>query len=201
MLHHQEGGGFEQRGFDQLAAAGALALAQCRLHADDGEHAAHDVDDRGAGAQRLAGRPGHVGKPGHELHDFVERRAVLVGAAEKALERAIDQARICFRKIVVAAAEPVHGAGRVVLDHDVGCCRQAMQQRAAFVGLEVDGDAALVAVEGAEEAGGKADQPPGGIAGHRLDLDHVGAEIGEDQARARAHDGVAEFEHANAGKG
>ena len=74
-------------------------------------------------------------------------------------------------------------------------------QRAAVVGLEVDGDAALVAVEGAEEAGGKADQPPGRVARHRLDLDHVGAEIGEDQACARTHDGVAEFEHANAGKG
>ena len=34
-----------------------------------------------------------------------------------------------------------------------------------------------------------------------LDLDHVGAEIGKHQARARTHDGVAEFEHANAGKG
>ena len=76
-----------------------------------------------------------------------------------------------------------------------------MQQRAAFVGLEVEGDAALVAVEGAEEARGKADQPAGRIARHGLDLDHVGAEIGKDQACARTHDGVAEFEHADAGKG
>src|SRR5580700_8597233 len=76
-----------------------------------------------------------------------------------------------------------------------------MQQRAAGIGFEVDGDAALVAVESAEEASSKADQPPGRIARHRLDLDHVGAEVGEDQARARTHDGVAEFEHADAGKG
>ena len=72
---------------------------------------------------------------------------------------------------------------------------------ASFVrGFEVDNDAALIAVESAEETRGKADQPPGRIARHRLDLDHVGAEIGEDQARARTHDGVAEFEHANVGK-
>ena len=104
-------------------------------------------------------------------------------------------------KIAIAAAEPVHGAGRVVLDHDVGGCRQPMQQRAAFIGFEIDGEAALVAVERAEEAGGKAEQPAGGIAVDRLDLDHVGAEIGENEPRARPHDGVAEFEHANAGKG
>ena len=72
---------FEQCRFDRLAAAGALALAQRRLDADHREHAAHDVDDGRSGAQRLARRPGHVSKPGHELHHLVERRAVLVGAA------------------------------------------------------------------------------------------------------------------------
>ena len=89
------------------------------------EHAAHDVDDRRAGAQRLARRPGHVGEPGHELHHLVERRAVLVGAGEKALERAVDQARVDSAQAVIAAAEPLHGAGRVVLDHHVGGRRRA----------------------------------------------------------------------------
>ena len=51
-----------------------------------------------------------------------------------------------------------------------------------------------------EEAGGEAGQAAGRVAGGGLDLDHVGAEIGEDQPRGRAHDGVAEFEHANAGQ-
>ncbi len=201
VLRHQEGGRFEQRGFDELAAPGVLALAQRRLDGDHRERAAHDVDDGGAGAQRLAGRPGHVGKPGHELHHLVECRAMLVGAAEKTLERAIDEPRVGLGEIGIAAAEPVHGAGRVVFDRHVGGRRQAVQQRAAFVGLEIDGEAALVAVEGAEETGGEAGQPPGRIAADRLDLDHVGAEIGEDQPRARPHDGVAEFEHADAGKG
>ena len=100
----------------------------------------------------------------------------------------------------MAAAEPLHGAGSVVFQDDVGRRRQPMQQRAAFVRFQVDGDAALVAIEGGEESGGKAEQPPGGVAVRRLDLDHIGAEIGQDQARSRAHDGVAEFEHANAGK-
>ncbi len=76
-----------------------------------------------------------------------------------------------------------------------------MQQRAAVVGFEIDGEAALVAVESAEETGGEAGEAAGRIAADRLDLDHVGAEVGENEASARPHDGVAEFEHANAGKG
>ena len=75
-----------------------------------------------------------------------------------------------------------------------------MQQRAAVVGFEIDGEAALVAVEGAEEAGGETDQAAGRVAGRGFDLDHVGAEIGENEPRGRAHDGVSEFEHANAGQ-
>ena len=66
-----------------------------RHDADDGEHAAHDVVDRSARAQRPSRRPGHVGEPAHHLHDFVERRAVLVGAREEALERAVDRAADC----------------------------------------------------------------------------------------------------------
>ncbi len=125
---------------------------------------------------------------------------MLVRSAQKSLERAIDDARIGLGKIRVTAAKPVHGAGRVVLDRHVGRRHQPVQQRAALTGFQIEGEAALIAVERAEEAGGKAGEPPGRIAADRLDLDHVGAEIGEDQPRARTHDGVAEFEHANAGK-
>src|SRR5262249_25005243 len=62
-------------------------------------------------------------------------------------------------------------------------------------------EAALVAVESGKESGGEADAPACRVAVRRLDLNHVGAEIGEDQACARPHDRVAEFEYANAGKG
>ena len=76
-----------------------------------------------------------------------------------------------------------------------------MQQRAAFVGLEVDGDAALVAIEGAEEAGGKADQPAGRIAvAAGSTLITSAPRSAEDQPGARAHDGMGEFEHADAGE-
>ena len=126
---------------------------------------------------------------------------MLVGPAKESLERAIDEARIFSRQISIAGAEPLHGAGRVVFEHHVGGLRQAMEQRAPLVGLQIDREAALVAVEGRKEPRGETIKPAGVIAGHRLDLDHVGAEVGEDEPRRRAHDGMAEFKHANAGKG
>ena len=201
MLRHQERRRFEQSGFEKLTLSCLVALAQRRLDGDDRKRAADDVDDGGAGAQRLSGRTGHVGKPGHELHNLVEGRAMLVGAAEETFERAVHNPRIGLRKIRIAAAEPVHGAGRVILDRHVGCGHETVQQRPAFLGLEIEGDAAFVAIERAEEAGGKTGKPPCRIAADRFDFDHVGAEIGEDEACARAHDGMTEFEHADAGKG
>ena len=137
----------------------SVALAQRRLHRDDAEHRTHDVDHRRAGAQRLADRPGHEGKAGLELHDLVERRAVLVGAGEVALERQIDEARVQRRELLVTAAEPLHRAGAVILQHDIGAHDEAMDHRLPLRALEVDREAALVAVEGREEAGAKPAQP------------------------------------------
>ena len=54
-------------------------------HTDGPEHAAHDVVDAAAGAQRVAGTAGHVGQAAHHLHHLVERGAVLVGAGQEAL--------------------------------------------------------------------------------------------------------------------
>src|ERR1700728_537226 len=108
---------------------------------------------------------------------------MLVGSAEEPLERAVDDAWIFGRQIGMAAAEPLHGAGRVVLQDDVGGLRQAMEQRASVVGFQIDREAPLVAVEGRKESGGEAVEPAGGGAGHGLDLGHVCAEGGKDESR------------------
>ena len=76
-----------------------------------------------------------------------------------------------------------------------------MDQRAPFVRFQIDREAALVAIEGIEEAGRKPARRRVCVAvRRRLDLDDIGAEIGEQQARARPHDRVAELEHAEAGE-
>ena len=120
---------FEQGAPDQLAAAGLRPLLQRREHRDDTEHAAQDVDHRSAGAQRLPGRPGHVREPGHELDHLVERRPLLVRAGQEPFERQVNEARVQRRELLVAAAEPLHGSGAVVLDHDVGIRDEAVDQR------------------------------------------------------------------------
>ena len=94
VLSHQERGGFEQRRFYLLAAAGAFALAQGGEDADRGKGPAHDVDDRSARPQGAPGGAGHVGEPPHELRHLVQRRAVLIGAAQKPLQGAEDNTGI-----------------------------------------------------------------------------------------------------------
>jgi hypothetical protein len=70
-----------------------------RQHADGAEHAAHDVVDAGAGAQRVARAAGHVGQAAHHLHHLVQRRAVLVGPGQEALVADVDQPRVQRRRL------------------------------------------------------------------------------------------------------
>ena len=199
---HQKRGALEQRAAHALALAGRLALAQRRLYRHHAEHRTEDVDDRRAGAQWPAGRPGHIGKAHLELHHLVERRAVLVGAGEIAFEREVDEARVDLRQRLVTAAEPLHGAGPVVLEHHVGVDGEAVQGRLALGALKVEGEAALVAIEGGEEAGGEAAEAAGVVAARRrLDLDDVGAKVGEHEAAGRPHHRVAELQDLQPGQG
>jgi hypothetical protein len=67
--------------------------------------------------------------------------------------------------------------------------------------VQVDGDAFLVAVEHGEKAGARAQQMPGAVAFHRLDLDHLGPHVGQHHTAGRAHHHVGEFDHTQAGEG
>jgi hypothetical protein len=74
-----------------------------------------------------------------------------------------------------------------------------MHRRPPLGALEVDREALLIAVECREEAGAKPAQPARAVAfRRRLDLDDVGAKLGEDEARRRSHDRVAELQDLDA---
>ena len=76
-----------------------------------------------------------------------------------------------------------------------------MDERAALRGLDVDAQAALVAIEGAEESGREAPQSAGSIPLRSgLDFDNVGTEISENEPRRRSHNRVTELENANPGQ-
>ena len=77
----------------------------------------------------------------------------------------------------MADAEPVGDAGSHVLHEDVPARRERLDDRAALRRLEVQRDRALAAVP-AEEAGELAEA----VAFERLDLDHVGAHVGQKRA-------------------
>ena len=146
-------------------------------------------------------RPGHVGEPAHHLHDLVERRPLLVRPGQEALERAIDQARIDLLEILRPQPALGHRVRREVLDQHVGRLQQLHQHRPALGRIGVERQALLVAVEVAEEAGAEAAQLARAVAVDRLDLDHLGAEIGQDHAAGRSEDGVGEFDDADAFEG
>ena len=65
----------------------------------------------------LTDRAGHEGQTGLELDDFIEGRAVFVGAGEVAFQCQINQAGVQGRELLVAAAEAFHRAGAVVFQH------------------------------------------------------------------------------------
>ena len=112
------------------------------------------------GASRVArGTRGtvDVGEAAHRLGDDVEGRPVGVGAlagarVAEAAQRRVDDLRVALADHLVAQPKPVHHAGPHVLEHRVGVFAQAEEGLAVGLVLQVERDAALVAVDAAEVA-------------------------------------------------
>src|SRR3546814_1523326 len=62
---------------------------------------------------------------------------MLVRPGQKAFQGAEDQTRIQRAQIVPAAAETLHRARPVILDHHVGFRHERMGERPALVGLQI----------------------------------------------------------------
>ena len=125
------------------------------------------------------------------------------GAAE-AGRRGVDDVGPDRLDLLVAEAQALHRAGPKVLHQHVGALEQAQDHRLAVRVLEVDGDPALVAVGRKVEGGEPVDKGLGAGpvalegAARRLDLDHVGAHVGEILRPCRALQVVAEADDAHA---
>ena len=139
-----------------------------------------EVQGNGRLAVGLADEAEHAGQR-QVVH--VVGRIVAVGAVlTEAGERAVDDARVEGADGLVVGAQPLHDARPEALHDDVGVRGQLPEDRLALGGLHVEGHAALVAVD--EGEGG----PPLrlGVAGlavaGRLDLEDVGAHVGEHHA-------------------
>ena len=130
---------------------------------------------------------------------------VRVGAVlAVARHRDVDDLRVERAQRLVVHAQALGDAGPVVLQEDVGRARQLPEDLAALLRLEVDREAALVAVEREEArvdavprraAAGDVAVP---LARDGLDLDHVGPQIAEAHRGQRAGHGDRAVEHAHA---
>jgi hypothetical protein len=120
-----------------------------------------------------------------------------------ARDRAVDEARVGFAERGEVEAEPAHHARPVVLHQDVDFGGETVRGRDGALLLEVEHHAALAGVELAEVAAGAVAQRRARahhVTFRRLDLDDVGAEIGQQARAVRPGDGGGEVEDPQAGK-
>ena len=108
---------------------------------------------------------------------------------------------LIFLTDFVIDAEPVFHLRAEILDDDVGLLRQLEEDRLAFLGLQIEGQAALVAMQVLEI------EPVAPRAGdiaprlaRRLDLDDIGAPIGELADRGRPGAGMTQIENGKTGE-
>src|SRR5665213_194927 len=168
-----------------------------------------------AGAAIANLRAGHQGRTLAEagsrsraagaLRDVFIDLAVLVGTGTEALDRGDDHARIELVDALPGEPHAIKRAGREVLHQNITCFHQRLQHAHALRMLGVDSDRALVVVEHGEvERVGAlyVDQLAArNVANARtLDLDHVGAEPGEQLRAGRARLHMREIENAYAGE-
>ena len=136
-------------------------------------------------------------------HEVVAGPAGRLALRAEPGDRAVDDRRVARAHALVVHPEPLGPAGPEVLDHHLGAGAQLEGQLAARRIAQVDRHAALAAVHG-EEVGGLAARErraPGArlVAALRaLDLDHVGAEVGEHHAGVGPGEHAREVEHAHA---
>ena len=198
MLGHEKQTVLEQADADVgslvLSLAAAALLVERGQNRDRAEHAAHDVVGGGADALRLFLRAGHGGEARHHLHDFVERRAMLVGPGQEALVSADDQIRIFAAQFAGAKALLFQLPVAEILQEHIGAFEQPMHDLAVVRLCEVEHDAALAAVEQREERGSHAAQAAGLVAGRRFDLDDLGPKLRQDHAAGRPHHHVGHLD-------
>src|SRR6185503_10526339 len=143
----------------------------------------------------------------HALRDQVvaAARGVWAGIAEAA-DLAIDQSRIDLFQRFVTESQALRYAGPVILDKHIHLRRQAPHDLDALGRLEVHGEAALAAVHRHEGRAvavllRRAQLARRLALARRLDLDHVGAHVGEVHGAERRRHGLREVDHADALQG
>ena len=187
--------GLVQGRVDERTGAAALALEQGGDDAERRPHTRTHVDQRRADAHARSSRLArHADEAAGRLHERVVTRLgrewpdVPVGA-----DRAVDEACVASAQRVGAEAHALREPGPEALEEHVRAVDEAQDGVPAALVAQRDGERALPSVHGQEH---RALAVPEGraprtcvVPGVRpLDLDHVGAERGEDLRAVRAGD-------------
>ncbi len=195
---HQLEQALQQVDVDHLADARAQ-----RHHRGEGaDQPGHLVGQRDRRQQRLAvGLPAERGQPAHRFGDRGEPRPVRVRPVLTEPGDARDHQRwSAGEQHVGPEPEALERAGAEVLDEHVGLGDQAQEHLAVGVGLQIERDRPLVAVdELPPQAAAVAWVAPGHVAQRvtavgSFDLDDVGAEVGEVAGAVRAGEHRREVE-------
>ncbi len=192
---------FQHRDIDVLALAGVGALEQGGRDGECGGHAGQHVAHREtgtSGAHFLVAGQRHDAGQRLDLAVVAGLVAIGTGAAE-AGDGAIDQAGIDRAEGVVADAEAIHHAGAEVLHHHVGARDEAVDDVDCGRLLQIEREAAFVAVDRQPRRRHASVGPFAGEgrAAHVLalttfDLDDVGAEQGKLVAAVGAGEDLGE---------
>ena len=157
--------------------------------------------DRGGAAARRAGDADQAG-PGLHQDVLAGLQRHRTGRAE-AGGRCEDDVGVDRAEFRLAEAELAEDAGAEILHHHVGAGDQPTGDLTAFLALQVDADRALVAVGAEIEAADPLAEDVGAgpapfmRAIDRLDLDHVGAHVGQILRARRTLQEVAKADDAN----
>ena len=196
----------QHRHADILALPGAQPMEQRQHDGVGGMHGGDLVGDNRGHIARLAAHHGlQHGKPRQRLHHVVVGRFAGIGAeVGKPLHVAIDQARIGGRQRSVVDAQPSGGgrAGRMQ-QHIAAAGHPAQRGQRARV-LQIQHDAALVAVIGQEQRAHLVGLPradgPRDIAVRRFDLDDVRPHVAQVLGRHRPQYDGGQIEHGDSGQ-
>src|SRR4051795_6803376 len=195
------------RDLDALAAPRVRALVERRADRAEQVDRVARVADLGAGDDRRGVlEAGRAHRAAGRLGDVLVGLRVLERAGAEALQRRVDQPRVELVQVLPREAEAVHHARAEVLDQDVGAVDQLAEDLLALVGLHVEGEAPLVAVEHREveavHVGQIAQLAAGDVpAAGLLDLDDVGSHPGQELRADRAGLHIRHVHHADALEG